>query len=222
MTFDDPALPTLSAVLNPVELGEHLREFLPLPAKGSNHLQVRVLRHHPGKRCVVEVTSRTTEGPRALIGKVYAKDRSDVYRLMEELRRAGFGPNDQYTIPQPVAYLPTLHLLLQEKVEGRAATGPFLSSNAAERTAAAVLCARWLIKFHATAPPIGPRFPLSDHLLTLEQWFRRVAALGEPFGKPESSSRAWRPRRRCCRAANCARSMVTTPTTRLFWPAAAP
>ena len=181
MTFDDPALPTLSAVLNPVELGEHLREFLPLPAKGSNHLQVRVLRHHPGKRCVVEVTSRTTEGPRALIGKVYAKDRSDVYRLMEELRRAGFGPNDQYTIPQPVAYLPTLHLLLQEKVEGRAATGPFLSSNAAERTAAAVLCARWLIKFHATAPPIGPRFPLSDHLLTLEQWFRRVAALGEPF-----------------------------------------
>jgi len=181
--IDDPALPTLAAVLNPVELGGHLREVLALPTEGLDHLRVGVLRHHPGKRCVVEVTWRCTEGSRCLIGKVYERDRSDVYHLMEELTRAGFGPHDRYSIPQPVAYLSTLQLLLQARLEGRPAMGPLLSENGAEHTAAAALCARWLINFHARALRIGPSFLVGDHLRALEQWSRRVAALGEPFAE---------------------------------------
>ena len=179
--IDDPAIPTLALVLNPVELGEHLRQFIPLQTKRLKEAEVRLLRHHAGKRCVVEITLRMTEGSHSLIGKVYAKDRSDVYQLMEEIRRAGFGPYDEFSIPRPTAYLPTLQLLLQERVEGRPTTESFLSDNESERTAAAERCARWLAKFHAMAPRMGPSFHLSSHLLSMEQWSRRLASLGEPF-----------------------------------------
>jgi len=57
--INDPALPTLSEVLNPLDL----RQFLPSQTKALQHLQVRLLRHHAGKRCVVEITLRTREGP---------------------------------------------------------------------------------------------------------------------------------------------------------------
>jgi aminoglycoside phosphotransferase (APT) family kinase protein len=174
-------MPTLPAVLNPGELGEHLRELLSLPAWGLHHLQIRVLRHHPGKRCVVEVTLPTTEGSLSLIGKVYANDRSDVYHVMEEVGRTGFGPHDEFSVPRPTAYLPALQLLLQEKVEGRPATGSLLSAHEAERTAAAERCARWLARFHAMAPRMGPSVHLSDQLLSIERWFRRLSSLGEPL-----------------------------------------
>src|SRR2546428_321052 len=96
--------------------------------------------------------------PLYLIGKVYAKDRSDVYQLMQALAGAGFGPHDEFSIPRPAAYLPALQLLLQERVQGRPATESFLSDNQSECTAAAERSARWLAKFHAMAPRIGPSF----------------------------------------------------------------
>jgi aminoglycoside phosphotransferase (APT) family kinase protein len=177
----DPAIPALPAVLNPVELGEQLRELLPLQTKGVHHLQVQVLRYHPGKRCVVAVTVPTTEGTLNLIGKVYATDRKDVYQLMEEVERAGFGHHDEFSIPRPTAYLPTLQLLLQERVDGQPATESFLSDQESECTAVAERCARWLAQFHAMAPRMGTTFHLSDYLSSIERWSRRLGALGEPF-----------------------------------------
>ena len=179
--INDPGLPTLPAVLNPLELGEHLRESLPSQTKGLKEIQVRLLRHHVGKRCVVEITLRATEGSSSLIGKVYAKDRSDIHQLMEEISRAGFGPCEEFSIPQPTAYLPALHLLLQERVEGRPAKESFLSDNESERTAAAERCARWLARFHAIAPRMEPIFHLSNHLVSIDRWFGRLASPGEPF-----------------------------------------
>jgi aminoglycoside phosphotransferase (APT) family kinase protein len=179
--ISDPAIPTLPAVLDPRQLGEHLRQSLPLPTSELNHIEVRPLRHHPGKRCVVEVTCRTGAASLGLIGKVYAKDRSDVYRLMEKLRRAGFGAHQECSIPQPTAYLPALHLLLQEKVEGRPATDSLLSNDEAEAANAAERCAKWLAAFHATAPRMGPRLDLHGHLLAMERWVGRLASLGGPL-----------------------------------------
>ena len=179
--INDLAIPTLPAVLNPVELSEHLRELVPLPKNGVDHLQVQVLRYHPGKRCVVEITLPTKEGTLTLIGKVYAKDRADVYQVMQELAGAGFGPHDEFSVPRPIAYLPTLLLLLQERADGRPATESFSSDHESECTAAAERCARWLAQFHAIAPRMGPSFNLSDHLVSIERWSHRLGSLGEPF-----------------------------------------
>jgi aminoglycoside phosphotransferase (APT) family kinase protein len=179
----DPGIPTLPAVLDPIALGARLSAFLPSPPPGSQEVHVRVLRHHAGNRCVVEVTWRRGNESLSLIGKVYARDRSDVYRVMEEIRRAGLGPHEEFSIPQPTAYLPALQLLLQEKVQGRPATESFLSNDQSERATAAERCASWLAEFHAVAPRIGPGFDLHRHLLSMELWARRLAGLGEPFAE---------------------------------------
>jgi aminoglycoside phosphotransferase (APT) family kinase protein len=76
-----------------------------------------------------------------------------------------------------------LQLFLQEKIDGRPATDSFLSDDEPERAAAAERCARWLARFHAVAPRIGPSFPLSRHLLAIEQWCGRLTAQGEPFAR---------------------------------------
>ena len=179
--ISDPDLPTLPAVLDPIALGAHLRQALPGHARGLEDLRVRLLRHHPGKRCVVEVTWRWGDESRSVIGKVYARDRSDVYRVMEEIRRAGFGPEGEFSIPEPMAYLPALQLFLQEKVDGRPATESFLSDDEAERTAAAERCAGWLATFHAMTLGMGPSVDLPGHLRAMEQWGQRLAGLGGPL-----------------------------------------
>jgi len=181
--INDPAIATLAAVLNPLLLGEHLRELFPLHTKGFNRLQVEVLRHHPGKRCVIGITLPTMEGPITLIGKVYAEDRSDVYQLMQELMTAGFDSYHEFSIPRPIAYLPALQLLLQERVESQPATDLFLSDSESERTQAADRCARWLARFHTIGPPRETSCHMGDHLLSMERWVHRLSSLGEPFAE---------------------------------------
>jgi aminoglycoside phosphotransferase (APT) family kinase protein len=179
----DPAIATLPAVLDARALAAQLGEFLPTGEAGLEAVQIQVLRHHAGKRCVIEVTVRSTEGSLSLIGKVYANDRSHVYRLMEELRRAGFGPHERFSIPQPMAYLQPLQLMWQEKVEGRPATESFLSDEERDRTDAAERCAGWLARFHAMALQLGQRFDPSSHLLAMERWLLRLASVGEPLAE---------------------------------------
>src|SRR2546426_7039917 len=104
------------------------------------------------------------EGALTLIGKVYAKDRADVYQLMQELMGAGFGPDAEFSIPRPITYLPALQLLLQERVAGHPATKSFFSDSESERTQAAERCARWLARFHS----IGPRMRSEEHTSELQ------------------------------------------------------
>src|SRR5205823_6698244 len=104
--------------------------------------------HKPGQgRCTFEITLGTTSGCYSLIGKVYADDRSDVYHTMVDIRRVGFGPEAEFAIPRPVAFLAPLHLLLCEKVTGTRATELIVDPNEGNRVLAAERCARWLARF---------------------------------------------------------------------------
>src|ERR1700680_1377734 len=97
---------------------------------------------------------------------------------MEEVRRAGFGPQEEFSIPEPTAYVQDLQLLLQEKVPGRPATESFLSDDESERATAAERCACWLAKFHKTAPRIGPSLPANSQMVSMERWYRRGGSVG--------------------------------------------
>src|SRR5207245_4337030 len=90
-----------------------------------------------------------------LLGKIYPTDRQDVYEFMESLRQGGFDREAEFSIPQPIAYMPSLRLLLQERVVGKQAKDIFLSDDEWQRAAAAERCALWLAKFHAVAPCLG-------------------------------------------------------------------
>jgi aminoglycoside phosphotransferase (APT) family kinase protein len=174
----DPRLPTLQAVLDPCELGQYLRQVLPIEWGTIEDIQTQVVQHHRTSRCTVEISLQTTTGMHELIGKLYARDRSDVYRAMNEIKRAGFGPEEEFSIPQPLAFIPDLHLLLQEKVQGPLVTEILLTGNERERIAAAEQCASWLSHFHAHAPMSGPVFVLTHEIL--EHWMRRLEKRAGP------------------------------------------
>jgi aminoglycoside phosphotransferase (APT) family kinase protein len=167
-----PDIPTLQAVLDPCELGQHLNA-IQSPQWGVLHdIQIKVLKHHHGSRCTVDITLQTTTGKHELIGKVYAEDRSDVYRAMKQISKSGFGPEAEFSIPQPFAYLPELNLLIQEKVQGPLATEIFLTGIERERIRAAERCGRWLAHFHNRAPMLGQPFNFSHDLG--EYWVQRI------------------------------------------------
>jgi len=178
----DFGISTLPAVLHVPELQRELRTISLAPWQGElQEVRVRVLQCHIGKRCTVEISLRAAYQWHDLIGKVYATDRSDVYEAMQKILSAGFGPDEELSIPQPLVFVPKLNLLLQEKVEGASASAIFLKGSEAECLAAGQRCARWLAKFQSVAPRIGPVFELNKHFVCLERWSRRIAELGEPL-----------------------------------------
>ena len=177
----DPGIPTIAAVLDPAELARQLNVLLGWNT--SQGLRLRVLRWKKANRCTFEMTlGAAGEGVcQELIGKVYAEDRSDVYRVMEEITQAGFGAEDKFAIPQPVAFLPSLRLLLYEKVSGASVRAMIVQSDAADRARAAARSAHWLARFHARAPRSGPVIHMHDQLMSSERAWRDVADLGKPF-----------------------------------------
>jgi hypothetical protein len=181
----DVGIATLPAVLDAGELSSNLRPVLPVAWGAVRDVQVQVLQHHPGKRCTVSIGLCMTSGRHDLIGKVYATDRSDVYQAMDAIRTAGFGPDDEFSIPQPLAYVPALRLLVQEHVHGTAAKANFLADverrSGLSPLVAAERSALWLARFQAAAPQSGPVFDVHRHLMSLAPWSSSVAALGGAF-----------------------------------------
>ena len=177
-----PGVPTLPAVPDPVELGKCLGLFSSAPWNWGElrDVHVQILKSHTNRR-TVEILLRTTTACRSVIGKFYAEDRSDVYQTMDAISRAGFGPDAEFSIPQPFAFLPKLNLLLTEKVQGVRAKDIFVNGTERERAEAAKRCALWLTRFHSTADRSGPAFDLNDYLISLERWSRRIAEISEPL-----------------------------------------
>ena len=181
-SFADPGIPTLESVLDPSALSRHVFPILPQPWGEVRSFQIQVLQHHHGRRCTVSIMLQTADGHHEVVGKVYAEDRADVYRAMEEISRAGFGPEKEFSIPQPLAYVPELHLLLQEKVTGQSVTEIFIKGGERECVAAAERCARWLAHFHLQGPRSGAPFILSRELM--ERWARRLAKRAGSQARP--------------------------------------
>jgi aminoglycoside phosphotransferase (APT) family kinase protein len=185
----DPGLAALSEIFDPAALAHHLRGVCLGRWNGGTVEEARVLRvlkHHAGQRCTLEIGWRGEGDWHFLIGKVYREDRPDIPAAMERIQQAGFGPQDEFSIPRPLAYLPSLHLFLQEKVEGRVAKEIFKTGDEGSRAAAAERCALWLARFHAFAPKAGPVFDSERCLSELRERKRRIAKLG---GRLESKAR---------------------------------
>jgi aminoglycoside phosphotransferase (APT) family kinase protein len=183
----DAAIPTLAAALDPGELARRLDT---LGWDTSRGMRVRVLEWKLASRCTFEISLPDAQGRdgRELIGKVYAEDRSDVFRAMEEIRQAGFGDEAEFGIPRPVAFVERLRLLLYEKARGDRARKVIEASEAQPaRARAAERCAQWLARFHARGPRSGHTLRLNEQLRALEGAWRSLAdvapSLGEQAGR---------------------------------------
>src|SRR5207302_603464 len=147
----DPGISTLATVLNGEELVKHVGALACSQRWGTSRAsEFRVLKWHRADRCTFRVAFQTE----LLVGKAYAIDRHDVHEVMEKISRAGFDQAAQYSIPQPVAYLPAVRLLLQEWLGGTAANEVFNEVVGPQSTEAEKRCVRWVARFHALAPRV--------------------------------------------------------------------
>ncbi len=182
LAVPDPGIPTLAAVLQGEETQTHLR-FLPLLLNWGrlNDIRTRLIKLQKGNRCTLEIAIRTKGGWHYLIGKVYSRDRSDVFEAMKKIWQSGLNREAEFSIPRPVAYLSSLRLLLLEKVEGMLAKRLLLEGNASQRVEVAERCALWLARFQALAPQQGKIMDVQRILRHSERRVRFIVDAGVPF-----------------------------------------
>jgi len=123
-----------------------------------------MLRQHAGKRCTLEIAVRTGNCWHPLIAKLYCRDRSDVFDAMRSIQQAGFGSEEEFSIPQPLACHSSLKCLVQEKVEGPRGDEIFKNGDERSHAATAERCALWLARFHVFGPKAGEACYPRDHL----------------------------------------------------------
>jgi hypothetical protein len=75
-------------------------------------VRLQALKCHIRHRCTFEITLVTDVGSRSVIAKVYLTDRADLFQSMEAVWRTGFGPEAEFSIPRPLAYVPSARVLL--------------------------------------------------------------------------------------------------------------
>ena len=130
---NDAGLPSVALALDPAAAREAFRHGLPRLSGVDGRVSVRgirVVRHKPGRRCVIEYDVRIkpaagvkTKG--ALIGKIRARRfGNEGYRLLDAFWNAGFqaDSDDGVSVPEPVGVLPRFQMWLQRKVPGQVAT----------------------------------------------------------------------------------------------------
>jgi len=182
----DPRESALTSFLNAKELENQLN-LLCCAEWGwgrVEHIQTRVLKCHPGKRCTFGIAVKTDRGSHELIGKVFAQERPDVCEHMAEIYQAGFGCDSKFAIPKPLTYLTALHLLFEEQASGTPVRKILLTAGLSEQKKAAIRCALWLAKFHTSAPRIGPITNMEKIMLSESRSLAgKLARLGDPFAE---------------------------------------
>lgn len=98
---------------------------------------------------------------RVLIGKGYAgRDGAATYEILRELWHKGFGADRRLTIAEPIAYVPSPGILLQERAPGRGLhhdlADPTRALDRVRRTA------EWLAKLHSMHVSLAAPLPLAD------------------------------------------------------------
>jgi len=141
-------------------------------------VRLRPLKAHK-ERCTFEIRVRTENGWHSVIGKVDTIDRSDVFAAMQAIVRSGFGPKAAFAIPLPLAYLPLLHVLFEENVQGRWALEVFLNGGPDEQLETARRCGAWLAQFHTSAPRLGNRDEPGGLLPQIDYWAEQIKGSGE-------------------------------------------
>jgi len=124
----DPALPWLESALDPVVIEQWIA---PLVANaegqsgGAQLRETRLVRHKPGRRCVVyyEFSFEDREPNRVgVYGKIRARSADTrTQALLAALRRAGLRHDavSRIAVPEPIGVLPEFHMALQRRAAGR-------------------------------------------------------------------------------------------------------
>lgn len=219
---NDRGLPSVARALDPAAVKTAFRRGLPRLAGEAGQIvvkSIRVIRHKPGKRCVIEYDVRVEEeGVRRakaiLIGKLRARRfGTEAYRLLDALWAAGFHRDsvDGVSVPEPIGVLPELQLWLQRKVPGDVASAPLAGQGG---IALAGRIAEAIHKLHRAGVPTDHQHTMADELRILHQCLPIAAQL-----KPTLASRIGSLLDACDRLGARVPAPATCPIHRDFYPA---
>ncbi len=168
----DRKLPGLLRAIDDEEMRITLSESLGYGSKSgrSTLTQVRhqVLKHTLGKRCVIEYWLESNgdySSARRVIGKLYRKNRGErIFKNLQNLWYAAHS-NDQkgtfFGMPEPLAYLPELGMVLQNVVPGRQLSSFSVSD---DLPSAIRYVVHNLAVLHGLAVSAGEKKTLDDHI----------------------------------------------------------
>jgi len=162
--IEDPKLPQLSALL------DHARMTRALSGMGTLQ-RVELIRHKPDRRVILRYTVRRDDGGiEHLFGKSFASERgSRVFATARTITVAqAFG--DDVHVPEPVAFLPDLKLLVQRAVPGEPVALALLDGDE-------ILAARIATAFHelhTSGIALGRRHGLAKELAPLPGGIRDI------------------------------------------------
>ncbi|HEX6796850.1 MAG TPA: phosphotransferase [Ktedonobacterales bacterium] len=139
---------------------------LPLPRVRA----VRYLRLHPGSRCTFLYTVEGWQGA-ACIAKVYARPRPPLSQTLASLQAAGLTAPARHRVPEVIAELPALRLVLLRVAPGRTAAD-MLQDGDLEATARA---GEWLGAFHTAPIALPTAYTLRYPLAQAARWHDRIA-----------------------------------------------
>lgn len=186
---EDARLPFLKEALSPASVLPALTHAIGNYDRGytlSALHHVQLLRHKPGRRCLIEYAACAKEQSGKLVdlrllGKARRKktDRT-TYQLMQQLWLGAFNAAapDGVFVPEPVGEVPAFNMWLQKKVEGYTATGYLqgLTGNAVGKSIAEALY---------KLQHLGPA---TDRVHTIED---ELAILRERLGEAARQLPAW-------------------------------
>jgi hypothetical protein len=190
---NDPALPTVRLAVDPHEAQRYLgRRRLPRltgPDGAAWVRTIRVTRHKPGRRCVIEyeVEVERPEAPTelvTLIGKIrQARFGISGYRLLSAFWDAGFDADseDGISVPEPIGAVGKLRMWLQRKVPGYVATKALTRPEGVDLARRIPEAA---YKVHRARVPAPDRHTMADELRILRECLTTVGR-----DKPELAAR---------------------------------
>lgn len=175
-------MPHLAGALDPERAEAFLKRGLPRLSGEDGMLRLReitVLRHKPGKRCIVEyrvhVLRPGQEPERArIIGKTRAKRFGQAsYRLQQAFWDQGFDARspDHISVPEPLGHIPEMEMWFQRKVKGHVFTSLVSPSTGLELASRIADAAD---KIHHASVPTTKRHTIQDELRILEGCFLSV------------------------------------------------
>ena len=163
----DHKLPGLARALDDEGMRRMLSVHLAwtMGSETITQLRPQVLKHVPGKRCVIEYWLALNGKPRRVIGKLYRENRgAKIFRHLQNLWDAVQSHDHTETffgMRQPLAYLPELGMVLQEAVPGQ----PLQSCPAPKDLPGALRCvARNLAILHGLVVASAEPKRLHDHV----------------------------------------------------------
>lgn len=174
---DDSTMHFLIDALVPTVIEESFQQFTGRLAGDGGSLSlrsIRVLRHKPGRRCLIEYrldAENSTGHCRTitLIGKARIRSLdSKTYRISKGLWDAGFDDTsaDGISTPEPIGCVPELNMWVQRHVPGTPATDRLLGADGA-RVAGRI--ARGIHKLNRVGPHTGRLHTMADELRILHE-----------------------------------------------------